>query len=207
MSTLYRKKYKEIANSQSHSEVRDLSEHWYNIDTIFDAIVEEESLRGKEPSLELAVFDVDTGEKYRRFQKRSEEEEERYQLSKGTTERKSETTPISESGKAEWDAAHKKEEEQIYLCEWCSKLGYQKKYNPELCDTCDICASCNEFEHYECSGCSYSRYRTGKPYSEMVSIDNLLSEEDQKVFSAIRNKEYNNDGCYVYEGSFSIKDF
>ncbi len=210
MSSVYRRKYNELAKSQTNGGVvKDLTSHWYNIDTVFDSIVEEETLRGKEPSLELAVYDLDSGEKYHRFRRRSEEEEERYQLSKNGAPVKEKEKPISESGKEEWEAVHgEKEEEHIYLCEWCNKLGYQKKYNPEYCDTCDMCATCDEYEAYECSGCSYSRYRTGKLYSERVPIDDILNNEDRATFMEVRGSQCDDaDECFIYNGDFSIKDF
>lgn len=207
MASVFRRKYKDLIGSQTGDVIgRDLTEHWYNIDTIFDAIVEEETVRGKEPTLELAVYDLDSGEKYHRFRRRSEEEEERYQLAKGTPTEKKKEKPISESGKEEWEEVHgKKEEPQIYLCEWCSKLGYQKKYNPEICDSCDTCASCAEYEHYECSACSYSRYRTGRPYSESVPMEDILSKGDQVIFAEIREEQTGE--ILEYIGDYSIKDF
>ena len=60
----------------------DFSSSMINIDTVMDSIVAAQKQAGKEPTLEIAVVDRYTGKKYRRFQKRSKEEEEAYQNSK-----------------------------------------------------------------------------------------------------------------------------
>lgn len=207
-SSEFKRKYaKQMADKQQNGAAlgHDLSSHFYNVDDIGDAIVNEEMARGLEPSLELAVYDCYSGEKYRRFQKRTEEEEERYLISKGQMPEPKKPMDISEHGDKEWDAAHK--EEGIYLCEWCSKLGYKRKYNSEVCDSCHLCAECSQYERYECSGCSYSRYRNGTPYCERLRASDVLSKEDQVIFMEIKNdrEEECKSTFMTYNDKYTVK--
>jgi hypothetical protein len=74
------------------------------------------------------------------------------------------------------------DDDGIYVCHMCDKLGYSGKYVPELCDTCKACASCAEYEQEECSGCSYSVYRDGEYYHEKLPESELISEHDAELF-------------------------
>lgn len=210
ISESFRRKYaQQMAGIQNTKIGNDLTDHFWNIDTILGAIAEEEVARGLEPSVELAVYDCYSGEKYRRFQKRTEEEEERYQISKGQMPEPKKEAPISQDGAKEWEDAHK--EEGIYLCEWCTKLGHRQKYNSEVCDSCHMCAECSQYEQYECSGCSYSRYRTGTPYCERLRASDVLSKEDYMIFGEIKDEvenrgPWNGDSNRMeYNDHYSVK--
>ena len=50
----------------------DLTQHYINIDTIVDAMVEEEKQHGKSSSMILATYNEDTGSKIRRYQRNEE---------------------------------------------------------------------------------------------------------------------------------------
>lgn len=75
------------------------------------------------------------------------------------------------------------EDDDIYVCDMCDKLGYSGKYIPEICDTCKACAGCNEYDDGECSGCSYSVYRDGEYYHDKLPESELISAEDIQLFN------------------------
>lgn len=167
------------------SQNYDMSGHLINIDTILDSIVDAEKEHGQEPSVELAVYDRSTGNKYRRFQKRSPEEEEAMERSRKANNPERETTKISRDGTPVHDP-----EDDLYICEYCGKLRTPlgkkyPKYDMVVCDSCQECLGCVEFAEYECSGCSYSRFREGVPYSELVSLNDTLSEHDMQVIMEV----------------------
>ena len=188
----------------------DFSSSMINIDTVMDSIVAAQKQAGKEPTLEIAVIDRYTGKKYRRFQKRSKEEEEAYQNSKAVFVDKRDSGPaISPEG----DVKEEDDNDGLYICEYCSHLkcplgSTVPKYDSSICDSCTECAECVEFAEYECSGCSYSRYREGVPYSELVSADKILSAHDMDVFEKIeRSRLTGKQEETKYDDHYSILDF
>ena len=95
----------------------------------------------------------------------------------------------------------------IYVCEYCTTLGYKKEYTPYLCDTCTACDGCNEFESGDCSGCTFSTYRTGRLYSDELR-DNCqevpVDEEHEDLLLKFDADEYDNERRPSNK-SFSIK--
>jgi hypothetical protein len=81
------------------------------------------------------------------------------------------------------------DDDGIYVCDLCERIGYSGKYVPEICDTCKACAGCNEYDTGECSGCSYSVYRDGEYYHEKLPESDLISERDFELFSEL-NETY-----------------
>ena len=74
------------------------------------------------------------------------------------------------------------EDDGLYVCDMCDRLGYSGKYIPEICDTCKACAGCNEYTEEECSGCSYSIYRDGEYYHDKLPESELISDKDLQLF-------------------------
>ena len=182
-----------------------------NIDSVMDSIVAAQKAAGEEPTMEIAVVDRFTGKKYRRFQKRSAKEEESYQESK----RMLSTMTRPEEPKISPDGEVKEEDENdgLYICEYCTKLKCPlgqvvPKYDSSICDNCTECAECVEFAEYECSGCSYSRYREGVPYSELVSADKVLTDHDMETFKEIDNARKTGRSLHKpYDYHYTILDF
>lgn len=81
------------------------------------------------------------------------------------------------------------DENGIYVCEYCDKLGYHQKYRPEICDSCRACDTCNQYEIGDCSGCSYSIYRDGEYYRDKISESELMSDKDIELFQIIESEE------------------
>ena len=77
------------------------------------------------------------------------------------------------------------DDDGIYVCDMCDRLGYSGKYIPEICDTCKACAACNEYDEGECSGCSYSIYRDGEYYHEKLPESELINEHDRELFNSL----------------------
>ena len=77
------------------------------------------------------------------------------------------------------------DEDGIYVCDMCDRIGYSGKYVPEVCDTCKACAGCNEYDMGDCSGCSYSVYRDGEYYHEKLPESELISDRDIQLFNEL----------------------
>ncbi len=96
------------------------------------------------------------------------------------------------------------DEEEIYICEFCTSLGYGNRYKPDVCDNCNTCESCREYMDEECSGCSYSRWRDGKYYRDKLDDTDLFSEQDLEVFESI--KLDTKGGERMERGHFTLDD-
>ena len=90
-----------------------------------------------------------------------------------------------------------------YICEYCTDLGYGSKYKAYLCDNCTKCETCSEFSNGSCDGCSYSRTRTGRLYSESLSVDQIVDADDLEI---INTKEEKQNGRRKF-GGFSILNY
>ena len=70
------------------------------------------------------------------------------------------------------------DDDDFYVCDFCTDLGYSGKYKPYLCDNCTKCETCSDFSNGSCDGCSYSKTRTGSLYSEQLSRDQIIDSDD-----------------------------
>ena len=68
-----------------------------------------------------------------------------------------------------------------YICEYCTELGYSSKYKAHICDNCTKCETCDEYQRGSCDGCTYSRTRTGRLYSESLSLDQIVDPDDLEL--------------------------
>lgn len=68
-----------------------------------------------------------------------------------------------------------------YICDYCTELGYNQKYKPYICDNCTKCESCSEFLNGSCDGCTYSKTRTGRLYSESLTKDQIVDSDDLDI--------------------------
>lgn len=201
---------------------QDYTQSTINIDTICDVLTTTQHNAGVTPTLEIAYLNETTGEKFRRFQRRSPEDEEAYEQAKASGNRPSflpdeeENEPVKkkshsqESGKGKRLSRFKTgtfdvivegedEEDDLYVCEYCSALGYRRKYIPTICDSCDKCLDgCRQYRDGSCEGCSFSRHRDGVPYSEKLSEDELLSSDDLQKLNHVQC-----DNCMGERKSFN----
>ena len=102
--------------------------------------------------------------------------------------------------------------DEVYVCEYCSDIGYKKEYKPYLCDTCNVCETCPEYSSEECSGCEYSIYRTGKTYSQELADrgeDVPLGDDEQTLINYSGQPETfeEEDDVRDTDNEFSILDY
>lgn len=104
------------------------------------------------------------------------------------------------------------EDDEVYVCEYCSDIGYKKEYKPYLCDTCNVCETCPEYSSEECSGCEYSVYRTGRTYAQELSDrgeDVPLDDDEQTLIRYSTHPETfeEEDETRDVDDDFSILDY
>lgn len=91
-----------------------------------------------------------------------------------------------------------------YICEYCTDLGYSNKYKSYICDNCTKCESCSEFQSGKCDGCTYSKTRTGHLYSESLSIDQIVDPDDLEL---LKSSDDEDTTVRRKPGKFSILDY
>ena len=94
------------------------------------------------------------------------------------------------------------DDDDVYTCDFCSALGYDNAYTPEVCNSCRKCESCEQYATGECEGCGYSVYVDGKYYSEKIPESELFNEDELKKFDSL-NDEFKNNSR-VLKDHFSI---
>lgn len=97
-------------------------------------------------------------------------------------------------GFSEWyarkfDGYDDDDDDDTYICEYCTELGYSGKYKAYICDNCTKCDSCSEFQNDKCDGCTYSRNRTGRPYSESLQLEQIVSSDDLELLENSKDNE------------------
>ena len=168
-----------------------------NIDEAIDLLVSAQKENGITPTMREALFDPITKERVNKF-KRAKLEKEGKDLSEYHTNtcggcNKCNKNNISNIERgifvySEDDLID--ESDEGYICEYCTKIGYDNKYRPEVCDTCDDCEGCVEYTSGECDGCHYSNlYNGGMSYGESTNQDmtTRLNSEDSSLIDEIEN--------------------
>lgn len=87
------------------------------------------------------------------------------------------------------DDEYDSDEDDFFVCDICTALGYRRQYKPDICDSCKRCESCRMYLDDDCSGCSYSTYRDGEFYRNKLSDSELFSEYDLEVFESMKLDE------------------
>lgn len=187
-----------------------------NIDNLVDMMVSVQRENGIEPTMKEALFDPITKERINVF-KRKKLEEKGVDLSEygeSVTNNtkcdkcKSKDKHVSNIERgvfvySEDDLVD--EEDGIYVCEFCSKIGYQGNYKPDICDTCDDCIGCSDYMNGSCDGCEYSvTYNNGNAYGQ-GGTGTEVDAGDSITFD-----EINNDPNYEVEKptrKFTIMDY
>lgn len=196
-----------MRNNSTTGQQVDITSTIYNIDDFMDKLVETQRAHGQEPTIDLAVRNLYTGKRYKRFQKLSPEEQEEFEFAR-TGSIVNQTEGLSEDG----DDPN----EGIYVCEYCAKLKCKHgmdipKYDPTICDDCHECEECPEFSDYTCSGCSYSIFREGVPYGETLHSADILSDHDRRIFDWAKKRmeepDHKLDDVPKYNADYSIIDY
>ena len=104
------------------------------------------------------------------------------------------------------------DDDETYVCEYCSDVGYKKEYKSYLCDTCNVCETCTEYANEECSGCGYSVYRTGRTYSQEMADrgENIpLDKDEQELIDYSNHPETFEEETEIrdIDNEFSIMDY
>lgn len=107
------------------------------------------------------------------------------------------------------EIANGDDDDDTYICEYCSEIGCTKEFSPHLCETCTACESCTEFDTGECSGCTYSSYRTGRPYSVELKdkgLDMPMSEDDAELLDILTIEDEVNERIPI-DNKFTVMDY
>lgn len=190
-----------------------------NIDTFIDMINNAQRDNGITPTMQEALYDPITKRKINIFE-RVRLEKEGVDLSKyGNSSNcgncrncQKDEKNISNIQRGVFvyntDDLIDESDDELYVCEFCTKIGYSSSYKPDVCDTCDDCEGCTEYISGECDGCGYSTlYNGGCSYGEVGGDNNYeMNPEDSQLFDEINN------GGPDYEvkkpdGGFSIMNY
>lgn len=100
------------------------------------------------------------------------------------------------------------ESDELYVCEYCTMIGYDGKYKPEVCDTCTSCEECTEYMNGECDGCGYSPlFNGGSSYGELTNgVENTMCHEDETLFEELEEDEPDYEVRYP-DGGFTIMNY
>lgn len=191
-----------------------------NIDTFMDMISSAQRDNGIKPTMQEALFDPVTKRRINVFE-RARLEKEGVDLSKYGNSKKSGCSGCHKCDKGEKPMSNIErgvfvyneddlidESDDMYICEYCTKIGYDNAYKPDICDVCDDCEGCTEYLSGECDGCGYSTtYNGGCSYGESnVEAEYQMNSEDSQLIDEIE------DGGPDYEvmipdGKFTIMNY
>lgn len=197
---------------------RDFSPRNKNIDEIIDMMITTQEDNGVETHMRQAMFDPVTNERINKFQ-RNRLEQRGVDLSAydnsacaGCSKScsKKDEKPISniERGVFVYNENDLIDEsDEGYICEYCTKIRFDGKYLPEVCDICEDCETCMEYMNNECDGCEYSHVYNGMSYSAASGEESVqtMSPEDQLLFDEI---QYESEPRVRYpNGKFTIMNY
>ena len=96
------------------------------------------------------------------------------------------------------------DDDDTYVCEYCSNLGYSGKYKAHICDNCTKCEGCSDFINGSCDGCTFSKTRTGQLYSETLGLDQIVDPDDLEILEESKNTHESRRRKF---GGFSILNY
>lgn len=187
-----------------------------DIDNLIDMMVNAQKENGIKVTMTEALFDPNTKERINIFRRRKLEKEGVDLTKYGAVEKScnkcnkcgEKTISNIERGIFVYNEDDLiDEEEGEYVCEYCTKIGYDSSYKPDICDTCDDCEGCTEYINGVCDGCQYSLlYNGGSSYGQISNENVSINSEDEVLFDEIEN------GGPDYEvefpdGGFTIMNF
>ena len=183
----------------------DMTESNINIDAMLDVYVNAQKDAGIDPGLEECELEVDKrGSIVRKKPKLDEEpvKDKPKCSSCGSCKSEKSNKPelpwymvnrlglFEDSMSPEIDDGD--DDDETYICEYCTDIGYKKEYKPYMCDTCDVCSTCPEYENNDCSGCGYSIYRTGRLYSQELANrgeEIPLDADEKEIIDYVNNPD------------------
>ena len=187
-----------------------------NIDNFIDMIVSAQEENGIKPTMTEALYDPTTKERINVFKRKQLEEQgvdmEEYGLSSpcGSCKKKEEKH-ISNIERGIFVYSENDliddDEDGEYVCEYCTKIGFNSTYKPDICDTCDDCEGCVEYMNGECDGCQYSAtFNCGSSYGQINEIDSVINSEDAELIDEIEEGGPDYD-VEKPDGGFTIMNY
>lgn len=200
------------------SLVKDLDAREKNIDKAIDMLIAVQKENGVEVNMRKALFDPTTKARINQFQ-RARLEQDGVDLAPYGLDNcsgcnggcKKETISNIKRGVfvyGEEDLIDDDDSEEPYVCEYCTKIGYDGAYKPECCDICDSCEDCREYRNNECDGCGYSRTFNGTSYGvsgEQTVLD-TMSREDTMIFDEL-DMDIPDEKIHLPDRKFSIMNY
>lgn len=163
----------------------DFSKNYFNIDTMIDIVNSTQKSIGQSPCFTEKQSPNIVGDK--KETKPEPKKQEQHDCSKCSKQCPQKPTVNSKLELREFETdEYDNFTDELYICEYCSALGYNAKYIPEICDTCTKCECCEEYLNEDCEGCGYSVYPDGRYYSEKIPESELFDEEELKKFDQIQ---------------------
>lgn len=96
------------------------------------------------------------------------------------------------------------DDDDTYVCEYCTNLGYSGKYKAHICDNCTKCEGCSDFINGHCDGCTFSKTRTGQLYSETLGLNQIVDPDDLEILEESKNTHESRRRKF---GGFSILNY
>lgn len=191
-----------------------------NIDTFIDMINSAQKDSGITPTMTEALFDPVTKRRINMFERKRLEEDgvdiSKYENTSGSKccnckkcqEKEKEISNIERGIFVYNEDDLIDESDDVYVCDYCTKIGYSGSYKPDICDTCDDCEGCTEYMSGECDGCGYSTtYNGGSSYGEVNSdSDYQMNQEDSELINELEEDRPDYEVKYP-DGGFSIMNY
>ena len=185
----------------------DFSKNYFNIDTTIDIVNNTQKSIGQTPCFtEKQSPNIVGDKKETKPEPKQEETEKKHDCSKcnkqchckPTVDDKLDLKPFETEEYTDFN-------DELYICEYCSALGYNTKYIPEICDVCTKCECCEEYLNEDCEGCGYSVYPDGRYYSEKIPESELFDKDELKKFDEIQvNKDSNPKAKLLLKDYFTV---
>lgn len=200
------------------SLIHDMDSREKNIDKAIDMLVAVQKENGVDSHMRKVLFDPVTKARINRFHRERLEKDgvdlKPYGLegckgcNSGCAKEKVSNISRGVFVYSEDDLLDDDDSDELYICEYCTKIGYDGAYKPECCDICDSCEECREYRENECDGCGYSRTYNGTSYgltSEQSVID-TLNTEDTMIYDEL-DRDIPDEKIHLPDRKFSIMNY
>lgn len=188
-----------------------------NIDAIIDTLLDAQKEAGLETHMREVLFDPSTNERINRFH-RARLEREGVDLSAyGNSVNGGCAGCSKDCGKKTLSNIERgvfvyneddlfDDTDDLYICEFCTGIGFDQKYKPEICDQCEECLTCRQYINGECDGCGYSTAYNGTRYGAVQDVEVDRNEQDESLLEEISG-DTQDDEIHYPDGRFTIMDY
>lgn len=200
------------------SLMHDIDSKEKNIDKAIDMLISVQKENGIESHMRKALFDPTTKARINRFQRARLEKDgvdlKPYGLegckgcSGGCGKEKVSNISRGVFVYSEEDLCDDDDDDGLYICEYCTQIGYDGAYKPECCDICDSCEDCREYRNNECDGCGYSRTYNGTSYglTGEQSVVDTMNTEDTMIYDEL-DRDIPDEKVHLPDRKFSIMNY